>query len=68
MIEHNSQDADTSSRRKHLEESTDVSNYGIEIVVTFFILASALQAKMRGHRKYRAEFKKLNRLIFPLYH
>jgi hypothetical protein len=23
---------------------------------------------MRTHRKYRAEFKKLNRLIFPLYH
>jgi hypothetical protein len=57
-----------SSRRRHLEESIDVSNYGIELVVTFFILASALQAKMRTHRKYRAEFKKLNRLIFPLYH
>jgi hypothetical protein len=39
-----------SSRRRHLEDSIDVSNYGIEVFVTFFILAYALQAKMRSHR------------------
>jgi len=57
-----------SSRRRHVEESIDVSNYRIEVVLTFFIWAYALRAKMMSHRKYRVKFKKLNRLIFPLYH
>jgi hypothetical protein len=56
-----------SSRRRHLKESIDVSNYRIEVVLTFFIWAFALQTKMMSHTKYRAEFKKLNRLIFPLH-
>jgi len=35
MIEHNSQMLIQSSRRRQLEESIDVTNYRIEVVLTF---------------------------------
>jgi hypothetical protein len=40
-------------------KNTDMGNYRVEIVLTFYIWAFGLQAKMRSHRKYRAELKKL---------
>jgi hypothetical protein len=59
--------ADTNLKKKAPGGSIDVGNYRLEVVLTFFIWAFVLQAKMRSHRKYKAEFIKLNRLIFPLY-
>jgi hypothetical protein len=55
--------ADTVLKQKATGVSIDVGNYRFEVVLTFFIWAFA---KLRSHRKYRAKFKKLNRLIFPL--
>jgi hypothetical protein len=45
-------------------KSIDVGNYRIDVVLTFYIWAFGLQAKMRSHRKYRAEIKKLLGLFF----
>jgi hypothetical protein len=59
--------ADTILKQKAPGISIDVGNYRLEMVLPYFVWVFALQAKLRSHRKYRAKFKKLNRLIFPLY-